>query len=76
MLASGLPAYTPGKGWKSYSIGALGTVALSGDLLHGFKLVAGGTYSRMLDDIGRAPIVRIAGRKSQWLGAVGLAYTF
>ncbi len=76
VAASGLPAYTPRKGWKSYSIGALGTVALTGDLLRGFKLVAGGTYSQMQDDIGRAPIVRIAGRRSQWLGALGLAYTF
>ena len=76
VLASGLPAYTPGKGWKSYSIGGLGTMALTGDLLHGFKLVGGVTYSRMLDDIADAPIVRIAGSRNQWLGAVGLAYTF
>jgi outer membrane protein len=76
VLASGLPAYTPGKGWKSYSLGAVGTYALTGDLLHGFKLVAGGTYSRMLDEIGQSPLVAIAGRKRQWLGAVGLAYTF
>ncbi|MES2337834.1 MAG: MipA/OmpV family protein [Pseudomonadota bacterium] len=76
VVASGLPAYNPGKGWKSYSLGAVGTVALTGDLLHGFKLVAGGTYSRMLDDIGRAPIVRMAGDRDQWIGAAGLAYTF
>lgn len=76
VVASGLPAYTPGSGWKSYSLGGVATIALTGDLLKGFKLVAGGTYSRMLDDIGRAPIVRIAGNRSQWLGAVGLAYTF
>ncbi len=75
-LASGLAVYTPDSGWKSYSLGGFGTVSLTGDLLHGFKLVAGGTYSRMLDDIGRSPVVRVAGSRGQWLGAVGLAYTF
>ena len=76
VLASGLPAYTLDDGWKSYSIGAVGTYALTGDLLHGFKVVAGTTYSKMLGDIGRAPIVRIAGDRDQWISAIGLAYTF
>ncbi len=76
VAASGLPAFTAQGGWKNYTIGALGTVALTGDLLHGFKLVAGGTYKRMLNDFGDSPITSIAGSKAQWLGAVGLAYTF
>jgi outer membrane scaffolding protein for murein synthesis (MipA/OmpV family) len=75
-VASGLPTYTPGASWKSYTLGGLATVALTGDLLQGFKLVAGGGYTRMLDDVARAPIVRIAGDRDQWLGAVGVAYTF
>lgn len=75
-VASGLPAYNAGKGWKNYTLGALGTVSLTGDLLHGFKLVAGGTYKRMLNDFGASPLVSIAGKRSQWLGAVGVAYTF
>ena len=75
-IASGLPAFDARGGWKNYTLGALGTVALSGDLLHGWKLVAGGTYRRMLNDFGDSPVVSIAGDRDQWLGAVGIAYTF
>ena len=75
-LASGLPVYNARGGWKNYTLGALGTYSLTGDLLHGFKLVAGGTYRRMLNDFGDSPLVSIAGSRTQWLGAVGLAYTF
>lgn len=74
--ASGLPAFQARSGWKSYTIGALGTISLTGDLLHGFKLVAGGTYKRMLNDFADSPVTSIAGDRNQWLGAVGLAYTF
>ena len=75
-VASGLPAFDADGGWKSYSIGALGTVSLTGDLLHGIKLVAGGTYSRLLNDFGDSPLTSVAGDRDQWLGAIGLAYTF
>ena len=51
-------------------------IALTGDLLHGFKLVGGGTYLRMLNDFGRSPVVSIAGARDQWQAVVGLAYTF
>jgi len=75
-LASGLPQYSVGKGWKNYSVGGLATYSLTGDLLHGFKLVAGGTYSRLLGDFANSPIVRTAGSRNQWVGAAGVAYTF
>ena len=75
-IASGLPVYNAHEGWKNYTLGALATVSLTGDLLHGIKLVAGGTYRRMLNDFGDSPLVSIAGSRDQWLGAVGLAYTF
>ncbi|MBN8808764.1 MAG: MipA/OmpV family protein [Sphingomonas sp.] len=75
-LASGLPTFSTRGGWKNYTVGALGTVSLTGDLLHGFKLVGGGTYTRLLNDFGYSPVVRIAGEKSQWMGVLGLAYTF
>ena len=73
---SGLPAYRARHGWKNYTLGALATVSLTGDLLHGFKLVGGGTYSRLLNDFGDSPVTSIAGSRSQWLGVLGLAYTF
>ena len=75
-LASGLPVYSPRAGWKSFTAGALYTQSITGNLLHGFKLLAGGTYSHLMDDFGDSPLVRIAGSRTQWLGAVGVAYTF
>ena len=75
-IASGLPTYNARGGWKNYTVGGLATYSLTGNLLKGFKLVAGGTYRRMLNDFADSPLVSIAGSKNQWLGAVGLAYTF
>ncbi|WP_294041703.1 MipA/OmpV family protein [Sphingomonas sp.] len=75
-LASGLPVFTTRKGWKDWSAGAIGTVALTGDLLHGFKIVGGATYTRLLNDFARSPVVSIAGDRNQWIGMLGLAYTF
>ena len=75
-LVSGLPTYNARGGWKNYSLGALATYSLTGNLLHGWKVVAGGTYRRMLNDFGDSPLVSVAGSRNQWLGAVGVAYTF
>ena len=75
-IASGLPAYNAGKGWKNWTLGALGTYSLTGDLLGGWKLIGGGTYSRLRGEFARSPIVSIAGKRSQWIGTVGVAYTF
>jgi outer membrane scaffolding protein for murein synthesis (MipA/OmpV family) len=75
-LASGLPTYNAHSGWKSYSVGGFVTYSLTGNLLHGFKVLAGGSYSRELGDFSYSPVTRIAGSPSQWLGALGLAYTF
>ena len=75
-IASGLPAYNAHKGWRQYTVGGIVTYSLTGNLLHGIKVIAGGSYSRLLNDFGYSPIVRIAGSKSQWLGTAGLAYTF
>jgi len=75
-IASGLPAYSAHGGWKNWSLGGAFTYSLTGNLLHGVKLVAGANYTRLLGSAADSPIVRIAGSRSQWLGAVGLAYTF
>jgi MipA family protein len=74
--ASGLPVYTARKGWKDWTLGAIGNVALTGDLTRGLSLVGGVGYRRMLDDAADSPVVRIAGSRDQWYGALGLAYTF
>lgn len=75
-LVSGLPEYSAHGGWKNWSLGGAFTYSLTGNLLHGVKLVAGANYTRLLNSAADSPIVRIAGSRSQWLGAVGLAYTF
>lgn len=74
--AGGLPVYTARGGWKHWTVGLAGTYALTGNLLKGAKLIAGGSYKRMLNDFGDSPVTSIAGSRSQWLAAVGLGYTF
>ena len=75
-VVSGLPAYVAHGGLSSYTLGGFATRSITGDLLHGFKLVAGGTYSRELGSFSYSPLTRVAGTPHQWIGAVGLAYTF
>lgn len=75
-LASTLPAYNAGKGWKNYQASVFVTYSLTGDLTHGVSAVGGVSYSRLLGDFARSPVVRIAGDKDQLLAAIGLAYTF
>ncbi len=73
---SGLPVYTTRGGFKNWTLGAIGSYSLTGDLLHGIKIVGAGTYGRMTGDIASSPLVAIAGSRDQWLGTIGLAYTF
>lgn len=75
-LLSTLPTYNASKGWKNYSVSALATHALTGDLLHGLSLGGAVSYSRLLGDFARSPIVAVAGDRDQWSATVGLAYTF
>lgn len=74
--ASGLAVWNPKGGWKDWTAGLGGAVSLSGDLTHGLQLFAGGTYRRLIGDFGDSPIVRTAGARGQWLGSLGLAYSF
>lgn len=75
-LASTLPVYNASKGWKNYAVTGLVTHALTGDLLHGLLIGGGVSYSRLLGDFARSPIVRLAGDRDQWSLAIGLGYTF
>ena len=74
--ASGLPAYTAKGGFKDVSLALLGAQSLSGDLRHGWALFAIGGYSRLLNDFKDSPTVSLAGDRDQWLGALGVSYTF
>lgn len=75
-LRSGLPVYDAKGGIKNWTIGLVGVRTLHGDLLHGLHLVALGTFGGMTGSIGDSPIVARAGSRQQWLGALGLAYSF
>jgi outer membrane scaffolding protein for murein synthesis (MipA/OmpV family) len=75
-LASGLPVYDAGGGFKNWRAGLLLNQSISGDLTHGVSLFATGAYSHLSGDFKDSPIVDLRGSASQWLGAIGLAYTW
>ena len=71
-----LSPFNASGGMKNWKTGLLLNQSLSGDLLHGFSLFGLGQYSRLVGDFRRSPIVRDRGSASQWIGALGLAYTW
>ncbi len=75
-FASGLAPYDADGGWKNVRGTLLGTFSLSGDLRKGAAIFVVGSYSKLLGDFKRSPIVRDAGDADQWFGAIGLSYTF
>jgi outer membrane protein len=75
--ASGLAVYNADGGWKSWRTTLLLGQSLTGDLRHPKLSLFGGVgYSRLLGDIARSPIVRVAGDRDQYFATLGLAYTF
>ena len=75
-VLSGLPVFNAGGGMKNWKLGMLANYSLSGDLRHGLSVFGTGAYSRLVGDFKRSPIVSARGSASQWLGAIGLAYTW
>jgi outer membrane protein len=77
-LATGgvLPPFNAGGGMKNWKVGLLLNQSISGDLLHGLSIFGAGQYSRLVGDFKRSPIVSQRGSANQWLGALGLAYTW
>ncbi|WCM26431.1 MipA/OmpV family protein [Sphingomonas sp. QA11] len=73
---SGLPVFSGRKGWKDLNVGLVAGRSLTGDLLHGLGIYVTGSYTRMQDDFAASPVTSIAGSPNQWLGAIGLGYTF
>ena len=71
-----LPVFNAGGGIKHWKASLLLNQSLSGDLLHGLSVFGIASYSRLLGDFKRSPIVSERGSANQWIGAVGLAYTF
>ncbi|SFN99174.1 MipA/OmpV family protein [Sphingomonas sp. OK281] len=76
-LASGLRTYDVNdSGFRQINASAFVVQSLSGDLRHGFGVGAGVVYGRMLGKYKNSPIVADVGSADQWVGAVGLTYTF
>jgi len=76
-LATGLPVYTAQGGWKSASATLIGVVDLDGNIRNGgFALIGGVSYTRVLGSIADSPIVSERGSANQFIGALGIAYTF
>lgn len=75
-LASGLPVYNARGGWKNWTLGVLGGRSISGDLRSGWQLFGTVVYRKLLNDFADSPIVARNGSSNQWLGALGVAYSF
>ena len=71
-----LPPFNASGGLKNWKMGVLVNQSLSGSLLHGLSIFGLGNYSRLVGDFKRSPIVSQRGSASQWVGALGLAYTW
>jgi outer membrane protein len=75
-LASGLAVYEADGGFKEWRLGLTALSSFSGDLTHGWAVFASGSYAHLAGDFADSPIVDDRGSASQWLAAVGVAYTF
>ena len=75
-IASGLPVFDAGGGMKNWKASLLLNQSITGDLLGGLSVFGLGQYSRLVGDFKRSPIVSQRGSANQWLGALGLAYTW
>lgn len=72
-----LPLYNPRRaGMKNWKMSLLANQSITGDLLHGISIFALAQYSRLLGEFSRAPIVADRGSANQWVGALGLAYSW
>jgi outer membrane scaffolding protein for murein synthesis (MipA/OmpV family) len=77
-VASGgvLLPFNASGGMKNWKAGLLLNQSITGNLLHGLSVFGLGQYSRLVGDYKRSPIVSERGSASQWIGALGLAYTW
>lgn len=72
-----LPAYQADGGMEDFGLTLLGFVDLNGNLLDGgFALFGIVGYSRLVGDAKDTPFTSVVGSADQWIGGVGLGYTF
>lgn len=75
-LASGLPLFDADGGLKHWRLGLLANHSITGDLTHGWSIFGTGSYTKLTGDFKDSPIVDLRGSSTQWLAALGIAYTF
>lgn len=75
---SGLAVYdrAGGSGFKRFNANLSAGKSLSGDLRKGWAVFGVAGYSRVLGKYGDSPIVADAGSRNQFVGAIGVGYTF
>ena len=69
---SGLPSYTASGGVKDVSLG----VMASYNLTERWGIVGRASYSRLLGDAADSPIVKQEGSPDQFMGGLGISYSF
>lgn len=75
--ASGLPPFQAKSGWVRAGVSAILAYDLDGNALNGGPaLLVLGSYTRLMDDAKRSPFTSIRGDADQWIGGLGLIYTF
>ncbi len=75
--ASGLPEFTADGGLNSIGSLAILTVDLDNNALNGgFNIYAIGGYSRIVGDGADTPYTAIRGSADQFIGGIGIGYTF
>lgn len=75
-LASTLPVHDADGGFKSWRLGLLANHSITGDLTGGWSIFGLGSFTKLSGDFKDSPIVDLRGSSSQWLAALGVAYTF
>ena len=75
--ASGLAQYSADGGLNSLGALAIATYDLDGNALNGgFSVYGLGGYSRLVGDAADTPYTSVRGNADQFIGGVGVAYTF
>lgn len=74
---TGLPQYDADGGFKSAGINLIAGFDLNGDITDGGLAVVGlASYNRLFGSAEDTPFTSIRGSANQWVGGIGLAYTF
>ncbi|MFL0355711.1 MipA/OmpV family protein [Erythrobacter sp. GH1-10] len=74
---TGLAEFTAEGGLNSIGVTAIGTVDLDGDVLNGgLNVFFVGGYSRLVGDAADTPYTSVRGSADQFIGGLGIGYTF